>query len=69
MKHNLPRRLTLSLVLSGVLISSASVSYAQAIVHQITLPSGESWCDDSMINGLLSEINLLRSRTLCLRFK
>ena len=62
MKHNLPRRLTLSLVLSGVLISSASVSYAQAIVHQITLPSGESWCDDSMINGLLSEINLLRSQ-------
>ncbi|HVX56331.1 MAG TPA: CAP domain-containing protein, partial [Candidatus Saccharimonadales bacterium] len=41
---------------------SGSAAYAQAIAHQITLPAGYSWCDDSMINGLFTQINTLRSQ-------
>lgn len=33
-----------------------------AIVHQISLPTGMTWCDDSMINGLFSQINAFRSQ-------
>src|ERR1700730_14317249 len=41
---------------------SATRGYAQAIQHQITLPAGETWCDDSMINGLLMQINSVRAK-------
>ncbi len=37
-----------------------AAAQAQSIVHQISLPSGMAWCDDSMINGLLSNINSFR---------
>jgi uncharacterized protein YkwD len=33
-----------------------------AIVHQIALPAGMTWCSDSMINGLFSQINSFRSQ-------
>ena len=33
---------------------------AQTITHQIALPSGVNWCEDSMINGLFTEINSFR---------
>ncbi len=32
------------------------------IVHQITLPSSMTWCDDSTINGLFTQINTYRSQ-------
>jgi uncharacterized protein YkwD/chitodextrinase len=32
------------------------------IVHQITLPAGMTWCSDTMINGLFSQINTFRSQ-------
>lgn len=35
---------------------------AQAITHQINLPSGMSWCDDTMINGLAATINAFRGQ-------
>lgn len=41
--------------------ATAQVGRAQAITHQVTLPSGMSWCPDAMINGLFTEINSLRS--------
>src|SRR5689334_11914062 len=39
---------------------SASVGFSQTITHQITLSANQSWCDDSLINGLLSQINAFR---------
>ena len=37
-------------------------AYSQtAIVHQITLGAGQSWCEDSKINRLLEEVNGLRA--------
>jgi len=44
------------------LLSSAQTIAAQAIVHQITLPSNASWCQDSMINGLFTQVNTFRSQ-------
>ena len=41
----------------------AGVSFAAGpIVHQIPLPSGMAWCDDSMINGLFTQINTFRAQ-------
>ncbi len=37
-------------------------SSAQTIVHQVTLPSGVTWCDDGMINGLLTQVNTFRGQ-------
>ena len=40
-----------------------NIVYAQgAIVHQITLPSGESWCDDASINAMFTYVNVLRAQ-------
>ncbi|HXS96498.1 MAG TPA: PA14 domain-containing protein [Candidatus Limnocylindrales bacterium] len=33
-----------------------------AITHQIALPSGMSWCSDTMINGLLTQVNAYRAQ-------
>jgi uncharacterized protein YkwD/chitodextrinase len=53
----------LPLILSGIfLIASHNAAAADPIAHQITLPVGQSWCADSMINGLLSSINSLRAQ-------
>ena len=42
---------------------SANPAYAAGtITHQIALPSGMTWCDDSMINGLLAQVNGFRSQ-------
>ena len=35
---------------------------ASPINHQISLPAGMSWCDDGMINGLFTQVNILRSQ-------
>ena len=32
------------------------------ITHQITLANGQTWCDDSMINGLFTQVNALRTK-------
>jgi uncharacterized protein YkwD/chitodextrinase len=32
------------------------------ITHQISLPSGMTWCDDGMINGLLTQVNNFRAQ-------
>jgi uncharacterized protein YkwD/chitodextrinase len=37
-----------------------TAGHAQNIAHQIALPAGVTWCDDSMIRGLFDEINALR---------
>src|SRR5581483_9373394 len=37
-------------------------SASGAINHQITLPAGESWCGDSMINSLFTQINAYRAQ-------
>jgi len=46
-----------------VVLSPAGVAIAQdaPITHQITLPSGQTWCDDSMINSLFDTINAFRT--------
>jgi uncharacterized protein YkwD len=46
---------------AGGVLASISTCYGQAITHQIALPSGMSWCEDSMINGLFAQINQFRS--------
>ncbi len=39
------------------------MAHAQgAIVHQVALPSGDSWCSDSLINSLFTEINVYRTQ-------
>src|SRR5215831_6588830 len=35
---------------------------ADTITHQITLPPGQSWCDDGMIVGLFNQINTFRTQ-------
>lgn len=51
--------LTPSLLIA--LISQSGVAFGQ-IVHQIALPAGMTWCDDTTINGLFSQINTYRSQ-------
>lgn len=41
---------------------SARLATAQAIVHQVALPAGASWCSDSSINGLFTNINTYRAQ-------
>lgn len=43
--------------------AASHLADAQTITHQITLPSGDSWCSDSMINGLFSAINVYRANS------
>lgn len=38
----------------------ANAGYGQAISHQVTLQAGQSWCSDTMITSVLSQINALR---------
>ena len=45
------------------LIQISSNANAQSpITHIITLPAGMTWCDDTVINGVFSQINALRSQ-------
>ena len=46
---------------SFVLILSTS-ALSQTITHQISLPAGDSWCSDTMINGLFNTINTFRAQ-------
>jgi hypothetical protein len=51
-----------SAVLPLLLASTEGIGRAaDAITHQITLPSGQSWCDDGMIVGLFNQINTFRT--------
>ena len=51
-------RIFLPLLLSGLF----QAAFAQGtIVHQISLPTGMTWCDDSMINDLLNQVNTYRA--------
>src|ERR1019366_6301013 len=43
-----------------ILLSLATISSAQTITHQVSLPAGQSWCEDSIINGLASTLNGFR---------
>ena len=62
MKNRLCHFLICSALLSVVFLLTARVEYAAgSITHQISLPAGDSWCDDSMINGLFDQINAYRS--------
>jgi len=62
MKNRLWHFLICSALLSVVFLLTARVEYAAgSITHQISLPAGDSWCDDSMINGLFDQINAYRS--------
>ena len=46
-----------------VLLPFGLASAADApITHQISLPGEQSWCDDTMINGLFAQINTFRSQ-------
>jgi uncharacterized protein YkwD/chitodextrinase len=64
MKH--VSRNTLVCLVLGVALAPSSSRMAFAadppIVHQITLTNGQTWCDDSMINGLFDQVNALRSQ-------
>ncbi len=50
-----------SISLIPLLLTASLIAHAQ-IQHQATLPSGMTWCSDSMINGLASTINTYRSQ-------
>lgn len=56
---NVNRLFTIAMLPIG-LLSTASAGLGQSISHQISLPAGQSWCSDSMINGVFSQINALR---------
>jgi uncharacterized protein YkwD/chitodextrinase len=45
------------------LITTGQLGQAQnTITHQISLPAGDSWCADDMINGLFNQINSFRTQ-------
>jgi uncharacterized protein YkwD len=62
MKDWRSHRLAYFVLLFLILFSTSQPGRAQAITHQITLPSGDSWCSDDGINQLLTEINTLRAQ-------
>jgi hypothetical protein len=45
-----------------MMVFGAMVGRAQPISHQISLPNTMTWCGDSMIRELFSEINVLRGQ-------
>lgn len=50
---------------TAVILSCIAIGTGRAatpIAHQITLPAGMSWCDDTMINGLFTQVNNFRSQ-------
>jgi len=49
-------------LLSFILLSGSTLVFSQTITHQISLPAGDSWCSDSMINGLFNTINTFRAQ-------
>ena len=59
MTSNAYRLFTVAMLPIGFL-STANAGYGQAISHQVTLQAGQSWCSDTMITGVLSQINALR---------
>ena len=48
--------------LSTVFLTAAACAQSAPINHQIALPAGMTWCSDSMIYGLLSQINAFRAQ-------
>ena len=62
MKPNQSRLFRCFALLPFILFSGSNVALSQTITHQIALPSGDSWCSDSMINGLFNTINTFRAQ-------
>ncbi len=62
MKTTLRRSKSLISLWSAFVLLPAGVAFAadSPITHQITLPPGQSWCSDTMINGLIDQINAFR---------
>ena len=58
---NLPRYFSLPAMLVCIAISFERPAHGQTITHQISLSGGDTWCADSMINGLFTQINAVRS--------
>lgn len=56
------RHLTYFIPILLILSAVQATAPAQSITHQIALPSGESWCSDSMINDLFNQINAFRTQ-------
>jgi uncharacterized protein YkwD/chitodextrinase len=48
--------------LTWTILSCGSAFAADPIVHQISLPAGMSWCDETFINGLFTQINAYRTQ-------
>ncbi len=58
-----PASPSLTLIFAGMAVLFGHPAFSQtAITHQITLPSGMSWCSDTMINGLLANVNAYRAQ-------
>jgi uncharacterized protein YkwD len=51
-----------ALALSIFLILPAAAHADGPITHQITLPTGATWCADTIINGLFDQINTYRAQ-------
>ena len=63
MKKFLGQLLAGSVVFATAFVLTEQPGYAAgSIAHQINLPAGQSWCDDTMINGLFEQVNALRSQ-------
>src|SRR5689334_25069584 len=61
MKHR--ARFQIVLNTSLLILLSVQGGFGQSkIVHQITLSAGMTWCDDTTINGLLTQINAYRAQ-------
>src|SRR5579863_1358782 len=56
---NTTRYVYICLVLLLLLHLSPAI-IAQTITHQVPLPAGQSWCPDSIINGISATLNNLR---------
>lgn len=56
------RRFLCAFALLCLGLSVPGTGVAQTIIHQVTLPAGVTWCDDGMINGLLTQVNAFRGQ-------
>src|ERR1700680_4409406 len=43
-----------------LLLPASKIGSAQTITHQVSLPAGQSWCPDSVANGIASTLNNFR---------
>ena len=63
MRITRPRLLSSLGIFAALLIAVPTAIFGQStITHEIALPIGSSWCDDSMILDLFSQINAFRAQ-------